>query len=98
MGAVRGALVGALSLIALEVLTRNADTASHLIGDVATGDSTHPGLVERIMSPDVPLISDHRKPAQPQSTLGKVESKIGGGLEWLNPVTAPLKLAKTLIQ
>lgn len=73
MGAVRGALVGALSLIALEAVLRNADSASSLISSITgTGDLSHPGLADRILSPEVPLIPDHRRHKDSQSTVSKI--------------------------
>lgn len=69
MGAVRGALVGALSLIALEVVVTSAEqdrpwSLATLIEHIGGDGKANPGLVGHALSPNVALIPDRRTDAQ----------------------------------
>lgn len=70
MSAVRGVLVGALSLIVLEVVVTRPDSFASLIAEIGGSPNGKPGLVGRALSADVALIPDHRTASKPSSSSG----------------------------
>lgn len=88
MGAIRGALVGALGLVVLEVAITNADGVASLIQLV--GGDGHPGsgFIGRVLSPDVAAIPNRTAGGTGRGGTASATPTAPAGI-YPSPITIP---------